>query len=77
MKPLSELLEGRKYKVYNSPTLWDISQDTLFKALKLLRCPWCGCKLKFMKKPMAYCKSVKHRQKFLISMDKLNWINGK
>ncbi len=67
-----------RFKVHSSPTLWDTSQETLFKALKLERCPWCACRLKFMqKKPMAYCASKKHKARFVISVEKLNKINGK
>lgn len=52
--------------------------DNLFEVidwgqLKLTRCPRCGNKLKVPTKgKIAYCKSKKHPQPFLIGLSKLN-----
>lgn len=35
-------------------------------------CPYCGCNLYRMKnKPLAYCKSTKHKVRFIIAIDKV------
>ncbi len=66
-----------RFKVYESPLLFDIEQDEFYNSLKQNRCIYCGNKLKFMQNgKMAYCKSVKHKKPFLIGMDKLKKING-
>lgn len=66
-----------KYKVSLSPTLWDISQDTLFRALRLGVCPYCACKLYQMKNGNWRCKSVRHKKPFIIREKRLKEINGK
>jgi ribosomal protein S27AE len=67
-----------RFKVIESDMLFDIEKDDLFIALKENRCPKCGCKLVFMRNgKMSYCKSVRHKKRFCISIEKLNKINGK
>lgn len=68
----------KRFKVYESPLLFDIDQKEMFATLKQNRCLICGNKLKFMRNgKMAFCKSVKHKKSFIISVEKLNKINGK
>lgn len=67
-----------RFKVFSSDTLFDIEKDEMFLLLKENRCLKCGNKLKFMRNgKMAYCRSVKHKKAFVISVQKLNHINGK
>lgn len=67
-----------RFKIYESDQLFDIDQKDLFIALKDNRCPKCGCRLVFMRNgKMAYCKSVRHKKRFIISILKLNHLNGK
>lgn len=67
-----------RFKVNESDMLFDLEKDDLFRALKDNRCPKCGCRLIVMRNgKMAYCKSVKHKKRFMISIEKLNKINGK
>jgi hypothetical protein len=67
-----------KYKVIQSNTLFDLERDEMFHLLKENRCLICGNKLKFMRNgKLAYCKGVKHKKTFIISISKLNKINGK
>lgn len=53
------------------------SDGTLFgieplDAIKFKRCPYCGNKLYEMRgKPFWYCKSKKHKQRFIISKEKM------
>ena len=78
MKEIKSFLGEKKFKIYSSPNLFDISQDEMFALLKENRCLWCGNKLKFMLNgKSAYCKSPKHRKTFIISIAKLNHLNGK
>lgn len=67
-----------RFKVYQADTLFDVEKDEMFFLLKENRCLKCGNKLKFMRNgKMAYCRSVKHKKPFVISISKLNKINGK
>jgi len=44
----------------------------ILSALKLCRCPYCNCKLyAMMNKPYFWCKSTKHKQKFIVHRDKI------
>ena len=66
-----------RFKVYQSDLLFDIEKDEMFFLLKENRCLKCGNKLKFMRNgKLAYCRSVKHKKSFIISIEKLNKING-
>lgn len=68
----------KRFKVFDSPNLFDLEKDEMFALLKQNRCLWCGNKLRFMQNgKMAFCKSVKHKKRFIISIEKLNKINGK
>jgi hypothetical protein len=67
-----------RFKVYQSDNLFDLEKDEMFFLLKENRCLKCGNKLKFMRNgKMAYCRGVKHLKPFIISIEKLNHINGK
>lgn len=60
-----------RFKVYESPQLFDT--DDFFTLLKQNRCPICSCKLYLRKDgKMYYCKSVKHKSRFVISTEKLD-----
>lgn len=54
-----------------------VSDGTIFGAdmriaVTQKKCPFCGCKLYLMRnRPMYYCKSLKHKNKFIISADKI------
>jgi len=61
------LVLEEKFLKYPKETLFPLS----WEALKLNRCPACGCKLYEMRKaPFTYCKSKKHKS-FMISSTKL------
>lgn len=67
-----------RFTINQSDMLFDLSKEDLFCALKENKCPKCGCNLCLMKNgKMYFCKSVKHKKRFLIGMEKLNKINGK
>ena len=67
-----------RFKVVESDTLFDLEKDEMFRILKAERCLKCGNKLKFMRNgKLAFCRSVKHKKSFIISVVKLNKINGK
>lgn len=70
---IDKLLDDKylsRFKVYNSPTLFDAPDENKLFADK--RCKWCGNKLKIMRdKPFAYCSSKKHKQRFICGIDKL------
>lgn len=68
----------KRFTVYKPDTLFDIDQKEMFFLLKENRCLKCGNKLKFARSgKIAYCRSVKHRKPFIISIAKLQHINGK
>lgn len=65
------------FKVFHSPTLFDLETKDFYAILKEKRCIYCSNKLVFMRNgKTAYCKSKKHKQRFFISVEKLNHING-
>lgn len=67
-----------RFKVNESPQLFDIEREDFFRILKEGRCIYCGCKLILMRNgKMYYCKSVKHKQRFIISSEKFRKITGK
>ncbi len=68
----------KRFKVYESPTLFDLEQDDFYAILRDSRCIYCENKLKFMiNGKWAYCRSKKHKKPFMIGIEKLNKINGK
>ena len=69
-KKKATLKVGNKtLKFYNPDTLFDLP---LKEALDQKRCPICSCNLYEMKnKKFWYCKSVKHKRRFIVSSDKI------
>lgn len=67
--PISSL-----FTKYDNLKFW--ASDTLFppdlSVIKEQRCPLCLNKLYEMRgKPFFFCKSVKHRRRFIVSKDKM------
>lgn len=68
----------KRFTVRQSDQLFDIEQKDMYASLKDNRCIKCGCRLVFTRNgKVAFCRSVKHKQQFLITVAKLNHINGK
>ena len=67
-----------RFKVIESDMLFDVGQFEMYAILKENRCLKCGNKLKFLTNgKLAICSSKKHKKPFVISVAKLNKINGK
>lgn len=83
-KPAREMTGMQKYfekmkkdfKVYYSDTLFEPTFEDLRTSCQEKRCLVCNCKLYLMRnRPLYYCKSVKHKKKFIISQEKLEKIS--
>lgn len=70
MQQISNLFSKyEEIKLEPTGTLFDVD---LRVAKKHRVCPFCFCKLYEMRnKPFMYCRSKKHRNKFIISKDKM------
>lgn len=58
-----QYLKSKNFRVFIPETLFPLN----WEALKLKRCPVCGCKLYLPRdnKSMVYCKSKKHKKFFI------------
>jgi hypothetical protein len=69
MIPTSLFSKYQKMEVVPIPTLFE---PDLLLAVNQKKCPFCLCKLYEMRnKPFWYCKSKKHKSRFIISKDKM------
>lgn len=71
LKNISSLLDNKlaQFELVHSITLFEPDMRI---ATKQCRCPYCGRKLVLMRnKPFYHCVGTKHRNKFIISKDKV------
>lgn len=62
----------KEMKFHEQATLFEVD---LLAALKRRICPYCACKLYEMRgKPFWYCRSKKHKKRFIIHKDKMSKI---